>query len=203
MRVAWLVSGRLVHVMRFIRIAVLALIALFPTAWVAIAVSNKARLLVAKNYFKHERQEWTPGLAKAGILRPVRMQVEPGVSMNLDPQDLVSVTILRTRSWQPGVWDAINTGLSPGAVLLDVGAHIGIFSLKGAVAVGPKGRVISFEPNPETLVELRSNIAASHAGNIITVEPIACSDKDQQQTVRRPWHEYRGVLTVERKCRRV
>jgi FkbM family methyltransferase len=151
--------------------------------WIAIAVSNKARLFVAKNYFKHEQPEWTARLATIGVLRPVRMQVEPGVSMNLDPRDLVSASILRSHSWQPEVWDSLNSRLAPGAVLIDVGAHIGIFSLKGAARVGPTGRVISFEPNPETLVELRSNVAASHADQIVTVEPIACSDKDQQLTL--------------------
>src|SRR5882724_9206050 len=118
--------------MRFLRTAVIAVIALLVLAWVAIAVSNKARLLVAKNYFKHESADWTPKLSQWGIVRPVRMQVEQGVSLNLDPRDLVSVSILRTREWQPGVWTALNSRLKPGAVLLDVGAHIGYFSMKGA-----------------------------------------------------------------------
>ncbi len=177
--------------MRFLRTAVLAVIGLLALSWVAIAVSNKARLLVAKNYFKHERQDWTPTLAKWGIVRPVRMQLEPGVSLNLDPQDLVSVSILRSHEWQAGVWTALNSRLMPGAVLLDVGAHIGYFSMKGAAKVGPKGRVVSFEPNPETLVQLRSNVDASHVESIVTVEPIAATDHDQQLTL----YAARGINT--------
>ncbi len=169
--------------MRFLRTAVLAVICLFALAWGAIAASNKARLLVAKNYFKHERIEWTPTLAQWGIVRPVRMQVEQGVSLNLDPRDLVSVSILRSREWQSGVWTALNSRLAPGAVMFDVGAHIGYFSLKGAARVGRMGRVISFEPNPQTLLELRSNVAASGVENIVTVEPIAASDRDQPLTL--------------------
>lgn len=161
----------------------MALVFLLLLAWTAIAVSNKARLLVAKNYFKHERTEWTPALAKWGIVRTVRMQVEQGVSLNLDPRDLVSVSILRSRQWQTGVWDALNSRLSTGAVLLDVGAHIGYFSLKGAAKVGPTGRIVSFEPNPQTLVELRSNVAASHVESVVTVVPIAVTDRDQQLTL--------------------
>jgi hypothetical protein len=128
--------------MRSVRTAALAVIGLLAVGWVAIAVSNKARLLVAKNYFRHERPDWTPRLAKLGILRPVRMQIERGVSLNLDPEDLVSVSILRSHEWQPEIWESLKTRLGPGAVLLDVGAHIGIFSLKGAVAVGAQGRVV-------------------------------------------------------------
>lgn len=163
--------------------AAIAVIGLLAASWIAIAASNKVRLLVAKNYFKHERPEWTPRLVKFGILRPVRMQVANGVNMKLDPGDLVSLTILRTRAWQPEIWDSLNTRLGPGAVLIDVGAHIGIFTLQGAARVGPTGKVIAFEPNPETLVQLRSNIAASNEGSIVTVEPIACTDKDQQLTL--------------------
>ena len=177
--------------MKLIRTAALAVLGLLALSWVAIAVSNKARLLVAKNYLKNERPEWTPRLIKWGILRPVRVQVEQGVSLNLDPGDLVSYSILKNREWQPGVWTALDSRLGPGAVLLDVGAHIGYFSLKGAAKVGPKGRVVSFEPNPETLVQLRSNVAASQVESTVTVEPIAASDRDQQLTL----YATRGVNT--------
>ena len=119
-----------------------------------------------------EVPDWTPRLAKLGILRPVRWNVEPGVSLNLDSRDLVSLNILRSRMWQPEVWDSLNGALPEGGVLLDVGAHIGYFSLKGAVKAGTKGRVVSFEPNPETLVQLHSNIEASGVTGIVTVEPI-------------------------------
>ena len=185
--------------MRFLRTALLAVVGLLALSWCAIAVSNKARLLVAKNYFKHENQAWTPNLAKIGVLRPVRMQVEQGVSLNLDPRDLVSVSILRSHAWQTEVWDSLSSVLKPGGVLLDVGAHIGYFSLKGAARVGPSGRVVSFEPNPETLVELRSNVAASHVESIVTVAPVACSDREQQLTLyaARVWNTGASSLSKE------
>ena len=140
-------------------------------------------MLVAKNYFKHERPDWNPMLARLGILRQVRMQVEPGVNLNPDPLDLISTEILKHRIWQSNVWNSLSASLDEGAVLLDVGAHIGYFTLKGAAKIGPKGRVVSFEPNPETLAELRGNVAASHAESIVIVEPIACSDRDRELTL--------------------
>lgn len=95
---------------------------------------------------------------------------------------LIAVTILRSAVWQPEVWDSLRPALSDGAVFLDVGAHIGYFSLKSAAVVGRNGRVVAFEPNPETLQALRANIAASHAANVI-VEPIACTDQEQTLTL--------------------
>lgn len=125
-----------------------------------------------------------PALAGAGLLVPVRLAVEPGVSLLLDPTDDVSRTILVSRAgrWEPEVWGAISSGLSPGAVFFDVGAHIGYDSLKAARVVGEAGRVVAFEPNPNTLTQLRANIAASAAGNVV-VQPIACTDTEQMLTL--------------------
>src|SRR6202035_3309095 len=127
-------------------------------------------------------QHFTPLLCRAGLLRPVRMKIEPRVSFLLDPRDLVAVTILRTKEWQPEVWEALSPALSQGAVLLDVGAHIGYFSMKGSVKVGNTGRVLAFEPNPETLALLRENVQVNRAGNVI-VEPVACTDREQMLTL--------------------
>ena len=114
-----------------------------------------------------------PLLSRAGLLRPVRVEVEPKVSLLLDPNDKVSRTILISLGgrWDPEVRDAIARDPRR-AVFLDVGAHIGYDSLKAGVQVGPEGRVVAFEPNPNTLTLLRANIAASGAANVI-VQPIA------------------------------
>ena len=123
-----------------------------------------------------------PALSRNGLLPPVRVQVEPQASFLLDPRDLVSVTILRTGSWQPEIWQSLSSSLGAGSVFLDVGAHIGYFSIKAAPQVGPNGRVVAFEPNPETLKLLRDNVAVNHAENIV-VEPIACTDRVQNLTL--------------------
>ena len=41
----------------------------------------------------------------------------------------------------------------------DVGANIGFFSLMAARLVGPEGRVVSFEADPEIAARLRENLA--------------------------------------------
>ena len=125
-----------------------------------------------------------PLMSRVGVLRPVRVDVEPGVSLLLDPADDVSRTILTSLSgrWEPEIWQAISSGLPEGGVMLDVGAHIGYDSLKASVKVGPTGRVVAFEPNPKTLAILRDNIAASNAHNVV-VQPIACTDSEQTLTL--------------------
>jgi FkbM family methyltransferase len=92
------------------------------------------------------------------------------------------VLISRRGEWEPEVWDAIRRHLKPGAVFVDVGAHIGIDSLKAGAVVGPSGKVVSIEPNPTTLDQLRANVAASGAKNVI-IQPIALADVEQELTL--------------------
>lgn len=57
-----------------------------------------------------------------------------------------------TRAW-------IEEELKPGMRVIDVGAHIGFFTLTMASLVGADGRVFAFEPAEENLQYLRENIA--------------------------------------------
>ena len=109
---------------------------------------------------------------------PVWVQVEPGVTMLLDPYDSISGYILAFGEWEPMTWHELEQHVPAGGTFVDVGAHIGWYSLKAAKAVGPKGRVIAVEPNHETLLRLRDNIRASGASAVIVVAPVACSDSE-------------------------
>jgi FkbM family methyltransferase len=89
----------------------------------------------------------------------------------------VSRVILETGSWEPQSWRIIEGDLPPGGTLVDVGAHIGYYSLKAAPVLGPTGHVLAIEPNPETVKILEANIRAS-AANSVSVQPVACSDTE-------------------------
>lgn len=112
-----------------------------------------------------------------GPFEPVWMQLEPGIKMQLDPYDMVSRKILETGAWEPESIHAVADHLTPNATFIDVGAHIGYYSLKAATMVGPNGHVISIEPNPQTLPKLRGNIEASKARSV-SVWPVACAESE-------------------------
>jgi FkbM family methyltransferase len=57
----------------------------------------------------------------------------------------------------------------PGMTVLDVGAHLGYFTLQAARRVGPAGRVLAAEPNPNTLPFLRANIEANGVADRVTI----------------------------------
>jgi FkbM family methyltransferase len=94
--------------------------------------------------------------------------------------DHTAVTFLRngqrifvdTRSWDVGVhlltlgeWEQTDMALfgkllAPGDTVLDLGANHGVYALHAALAVGPRGQVHAFEPNPRlaSLAEMSINI---------------------------------------------
>jgi FkbM family methyltransferase len=62
-----------------------------------------------------------------------------------------------------------------GDVVLDVGAHIGTYTLRYSRLVGSEGAVIAFEPEPSNRRILRWNIRLNHAQNV-TVRSEALGD---------------------------
>ncbi len=60
--------------------------------------------------------------------------------------------------YEPIVHAAYTSRISTGMTVLDVGAHVGFFTLAAALRVGPKGRVFAFEPAPETAAVLQRHI---------------------------------------------
>ena len=54
-----------------------------------------------------------------------------------------------------------------GSVVVDVGAHLGWFSITAARRAGPEGRVIAYEPHPETFELLRKNLRDNGVAEVV------------------------------------
>jgi FkbM family methyltransferase len=66
-----------------------------------------------------------------------------------------------------------------GDTVVDVGAHIGLYSLIAAKRVGPAGKVIAIEPDPENFKILRKNILLNQSRNIDALECAAYSAREK------------------------
>ncbi len=64
----------------------------------------------------------------------------------------------------------------PGSVCLDVGAHLGYYSLMIGLLAGPAGHVFAFEALPENAQYLRGNVALNGYDNRITILNVAATD---------------------------
>ncbi len=102
--------------------------------------------------------------------------------------------------------------LKPGMTFVDVGAHIGKYTLLGARAVRRDGEVHAFEPNPRIFDLLKRNVASNGLDNVL-VRECAVSDRDgtgefevcaestfsalKRKTVRLPGREVAKAIRVK------
>lgn len=83
--------------------------------------------------------------------------------------------------------------IQEGQVFFDVGAHIGYYTLLASKLVGPRGRVVAFEPAPPVLPVLRDNIRR-HLN--ITLIEAAALDRDGSIDLWVPQLRDTGMSTV-------
>ena len=67
--------------------------------------------------------------------------------------------------------------INKGDIVVDAGAHLGLFTVKASKIVGDKGKVIAIEPEPENLEILKKNIKLNNLKNVITVNKGIWSSK--------------------------
>jgi FkbM family methyltransferase len=72
-----------------------------------------------------------------------------------------------------------------GMTALDIGTHIGTYTLMLSKLVGEKGRVYGFEPSPKPYKILRENLKRNHCENV-TAENIALSNTCGKVTLYNP-----------------
>lgn len=93
------------------------------------------------------------------------------VQLNLDP-DQMSQRFMLEAFTQGQLYEAetsyfIGNILSPGDTFIDIGAHVGYFSMLASALVGPTGRVFSFEPEASNWQHLLEHIEMNGVRNIL------------------------------------
>jgi FkbM family methyltransferase len=73
-------------------------------------------------------------------------------------------------SYEMGKRKAFEDEITPGAVVYDVGANVGYYSLLAAVLSGVEGKVYAFEPLPRNIDYLRKHAAINHFINIEIIQ---------------------------------
>ena len=95
-----------------------------------------------------------------------------GETMAVVYPDPTSLSISRYGFYEEGLTAMVLAYLKPGMTFLDVGAHVGYFTLLAAWLVGDTGRVHSFEPTPSTFDVLSLN-TRSKANVFLNGEAVA------------------------------
>jgi FkbM family methyltransferase len=127
------------------------------------------------------------GRIAPGVVRPVRALLDPRLGRLAPRARLRGLRIggpsawhaTHVRAWRLGheYWMAeyLASAVRSGTTVLDVGAYVGYFTLLAAQRVGPRGRVLAFEPHPESRAALLGNVRANHLQDRVVVSAVALS----------------------------
>ena len=83
--------------------------------------------------------------------------------------------------WELWVTSALARLTKPGKLAIDIGANIGYYTMLLADAVGPRGKVLAFEPNPRLANMLRASVGANGFGDRADVRDDAVGNTDAGQ----------------------
>lgn len=99
-------------------------------------------------------------------LKPKSVVVD-GNQMLLDKDDSMRLSILGI--YEPLAVKHFQNSIKPGDTVLDIGAHIGYYTLMAAKRVGKKGKVYAFEPNKDNCALLTQNVKLNGFKNVVLV----------------------------------
>ncbi len=99
------------------------------------------------------------------------------IRVALNPQDPVVSGALAFRVYERSEIAFVRRAVGPGMTVLDVGANVGLYTALLSHAVGSAGRVIAFEPDPESFRYLQQTVRENGATNVELV-PMAAARRD-------------------------
>ncbi len=89
----------------------------------------------------------------------------------VDPRDrVIAKKLILYGGYEQREIDLLCSLVQPGDCVLDIGANIGLYSLALSRAVGPAGRVIAFEPDPDNAALLHRNLDVNGCANVTVIE---------------------------------
>jgi FkbM family methyltransferase len=97
-----------------------------------------------------------------------------GHRMYLDASDSLYLSV--AGRYERRITELVQRIIQPGDTVIDIGAHIGYYTLIFARCVGPTGHVYAFEPDPSNYEILRKNVSLNGYSNV-TFEQKAVSDR--------------------------
>ena len=98
-----------------------------------------------------------------------------GNKMYLDSID--SLRVFGKGVQEPLTTDLFKKEIKRNDIILDIGAHIGYYTLIFAKLVGKEGKIFAFEPHPNNFALLKKNVEINDYQNVI-LEEKAVSDKN-------------------------
>lgn len=98
--------------------------------------------------------------------------------INDEPLRLVPACRFLGAHYEESVCAWMKERVRSGAVILDVGAQVGLYAMLAARWVGETGRIFAFDPSPEAVSILKRHLAINHLSQNVTVVAGAAGAED-------------------------
>jgi FkbM family methyltransferase len=118
-----------------------------------------------------------------------------GMRIEVDPRDVVGRKIMQAGYFEPETVRFIERYVKPGMTVLDIGAHVGQYSLLASGLVGPSGAVHAFEPHPLLYRVLCGNLDRNRCSNVLR-NNLAVSSEDGTGLLFASKHENFGMTSL-------
>lgn len=133
---------------------------------------NRSRVLRAAHSLTRE-----PYYAIVGRLYPrgVLFTLPGDCAVRLHPR----LQGIDPKRYEPQVAHMLDHFVKPGMMVVDVGAHVGLHTLRLSRRVGASGRVLAIEPSPANVGLLRRHLEWNGASNVTVIEAVvgACESE--------------------------
>jgi FkbM family methyltransferase len=116
-----------------------------------------------------------------------------------DTRDVGMVNFVTSDAeYEPDVAAVLDRHLAPGWCFIDVGANVGIHTIRAGRLLRGSGRVLAFEPNAALVPLLRDNVALNGVGAVTTVRQAAVHQRAGRMTFSYETSQHRvGALVLE------
>jgi FkbM family methyltransferase len=113
-----------------------------------------------------------------------------------DTDDSIKKTIKQGHCYEANIGLILCDLAKRGSTVIDIGSHIGIHTIALSRKVGPKGKVLSFEPDFKFYTELLNNLKINGCQNVLPIRK-ALSESSGQALLSTSLHPYPQIIRYE------
>ncbi|HXI22977.1 MAG TPA: FkbM family methyltransferase [Pyrinomonadaceae bacterium] len=105
-----------------------------------------------------------------------------GLIWRLDPSQCIDADLLDDGLFEPASTEWVDKLVTPGMVVVDVGANIGYYTVRLSRLVGPHGQVHAFEPSKRYRDRLLDHLERNNCDNVV-ISDYGLSDAASEQVL--------------------